>query len=235
MQKVSAALKYLTFWGCFSDSQPLPATVGAAAIYFPAVGLILGVSLALLNYVLTAYLPPEILSVVLITGLVVLTGGSHLEDVKQTIDNTSTKRSLTETHGPTTFVFIAITLVILFKVAAVDSMDEKLALSLLLAPMLARWGLLVFAYGAQENCAENSRFIVEQIRFWHLAVATLGTLALIAYYLGRKGLWIALSLSVLILLARTLLYRLNTKVSQDTFGAIIEIGETLSLVLLASL
>jgi adenosylcobinamide-GDP ribazoletransferase len=193
------------------------------------------VSLALLNYVLAAYLPPEILSVVLITGLVVLTGGGHLEDMKQTMDNTFTKRSLTESHAPAAFGFIAVTLVILFKAAAVDSMDEKLALSLLLAPVLARWGLLVFAYGAQENCAENSRLIVEQIRFWHLAVATLGTLALVAYYLGRKGLWIALSLSVLTLLTRTLLYRSNTKLTQDNFGAIIETGETLSLVLLASL
>jgi adenosylcobinamide-GDP ribazoletransferase len=235
VRKVSAAFKYLTFWGRFSNSRPLPATVGAAAIYFPAVGLFLGLFLGLSNYILATYLHPEILSTVLVATLIFLTGGTHLEETRHTFDDMPRKVSSTEPLRFETVGFIAITLVILFKVAAVDSMDEKLTLSLLLAPMLARWGLLVFAYGAQENCAENSRLIVEQMRFWHLAVATLGTLALIAYYLGRKGLWIALALSVLILLARTLLYRLNTKLSQDNFGAIIEIGETLSLVLLASL
>ena len=235
MQKFAAAFKYLTFWGRFTDFQPSPSMVGAAAIYFPAVGLILGLSLGLLNYILAAYLSPEILNVLLVAGLIVLTGGSHLEDIRHAVDDAPTKRALPETHRPAAFGLVAIVLVILFKVAAVDSMDEQLALSLLFAPVLARWGVLVFAYGTQENCAENSRLIAEQMRFWHLALATLFTLALTVYYLGRRGLWIALALSLFTLLTRSFLYRLNTKLTHYHFGAIIELGETLSFVLLASL
>jgi hypothetical protein len=90
VQKLAAAFKYLTFWGRFTDFQPLPTMVGAAAIYFPEVGLILGLSLGLLNYILAAYLSPEILSVLLVAGLIVLTGGSHLEDVRHAGETIST-------------------------------------------------------------------------------------------------------------------------------------------------
>ena len=235
MQKLAAALKYLTLWSRFTGFQPPPIMIGAAMIYFPAVGLILGLFLALLNYLLAPYLPPEILSMVLITSLLVSTGGTHLEGVKYTFEDAPTKSPLTETHQNNIRGFIAIVMVILFKAAAIDSMDEKLALSLLLAPVLARWGLLIFAYGYHHRCEDTSKVIAEQVRFWHLAIATLGTLALTVYYLGRRGLWIALSLSLFALLARNLLYRLRANLTHHNFGAIIELGETLCLVLLASL
>jgi adenosylcobinamide-GDP ribazoletransferase len=235
VQKLAAAFKYLTLWGRFTGFQPPPIMIGAAMIYFPAVGLVLGLLLALLNYLLAPYLPPEILSMVLITTLIVLTGGTHLEGVKHTFDDAPTKSSLTETNQNNTLGFTAIVMVVLFKAAATDSMDEKLALSLLLAPVLARWGLLIFAYGYHDRCEETSRLIAEQVKFWHLAVATLGTLALTVYYLGRRGLWIALSLSLLALTTRSLIHRFRANLTHHNFGAIIELGETLSLVLLASL
>jgi len=235
VQKLAAAFKYLTLWSRFSAFQPTPVLIGAAMIYFPAVGLILGLLLALLNYLLAPYLPPEILSMVLITSLIVSTGGTHLKGLKHTFDDAPTKASLTEVNQNNTLGFIAIVMVILFKAAATDSMDEKLALSLLLAPMLARWGLLIFAYGYHDRCEDTSRVIAEQVRFWHLTVATLGTLALTIYYLGRRGLWIALSLSLFALTTRSLIHRFRANLTHHNFGAIIELGETLSLVLLASL
>ena len=235
MQRLAAAFKYLTLWSRFTAFRPTPVLVGASMIYFPAVGLVLGLLLALLNYLLAPHLPPEILSMVLITSLIVLTGGTHLEGVKQTFDDAPTKLSLTEPNQNNTLGFIAIVMVILFKTAATDSMDEKLALSLLLAPVLARWGLLIFVYGYHDRCEEPSRLIAEQVRFWHLAIATSGTLALTVYYLGRRGLWIALSLSLFALTTRSLIHRFRANVTHHNFGAMIELGETLSLVLLASL
>lgn len=203
-------------------------------IYFPVVGLVLGLFLGLFNYLLASYLPPEILSMVLITSLIILTGGTHLEGVHHTFAESPVKFSPPQTNNNTVGV-IAVVMVILFKAAAIDSMDEKLALSLLLAPVLARWGLLIFAYGYHDRCEETLRLIVEQLRFWHLAIATTGTLALTAYYLGRRGLWIALSLSLFVLAARTLIHRRDAILTQHNFGAIIELGETLTLILLASL
>jgi hypothetical protein len=68
-----------------------------------------------------------------------------------------------------------------------------------------------------------------------LLLASAGTLGLASYWLGRRGLWIALALSVLSLLIRNLFYRLRGMITSQQFGAIIELVETLSLSLLASI
>jgi hypothetical protein len=66
-------------------------------------------------------------------------------------------------------------------------------------------------------------------------VTTAAILGLAFYFLGRKGLWIGLSLSVLALLTRSLLHRRHAVLTQENFGAMVEISEALSFILLASL
>lgn len=207
--------------------------IGTAAVFFPLVGLMLGFSLAMTNYVLVAYLDSEILNIVLIATLVVATGGIHLEGMKNTFDAIPTPMS--KSGGNETLGFVAIVLVILFKSGAADSMDEKLTLSLLLTPVLARWALVIFIYGYHDRCEETPRLIAENVKLWQLVVATVATLALVVYFLGRKGLWISLSVSLFALLTRSLLHRRHAVLTHDNFGAIIELGEVLSLILLASL
>jgi len=53
--------------------------------------------------------------------------------------------------------------------------------------------------------------------------------------LGRRGFWIALALSLFVLSARSLLCRLRANLTYHDLGAMIELGETLSLILFASL
>ena len=207
--------------------------IGTAAVFFPLVGLTLGLSLAMTNYVLVAYLDSEILNIVLIATLVVATGGIHLEGIKNTFNAFPTPTS--KSRGNETLGFVAIVLVILFKSGAADSMDEKLTLSLLLTPVLARWALVIFIYGYHDRCEETPRLIAENVKLWQLVVATAATLALVVYFLGRKGLWIGLSVSLFALLTRSLLHRRHAVLTHDNFGAIIELGEALSLILLATL
>jgi adenosylcobinamide-GDP ribazoletransferase len=235
VQTLVTALKYLTVWGRFSSLQPSGEMIGAAAVYFPVVGLLLGLLLALSNYVLVPYLHPEILSVVLITVLIIGTGGLHLEGLKQTFGTVAPKTRTEYRRDNDSLGFIAIVLVILFKIAAADSMDEKLTLSLFLTPVLARWALVIFMYGYPDRCEETARLIAENVRLWHLIITTLGTLTLTIYFLGRKGLWVGLLLSLFVLLTRTLLHRRHDLLTHDNFGAMVELGEVLSLILLASL
>ena len=233
MQRVIAAFKYLTIWSHFSTRPPTAEMIGTAAVFFPLVGLTLGLSLAMTNYVLVAYLDSEILNIVLIATLIVATGGIHLEGIKNTFDAIPTPTS--KSRGNETLGFVAIVLVILFKSGAADSMDEKLTLSLLLTPVLARWALVIFIYGYHDRCEETPRLIAENVKLWQLVVATAATLALVVYFLGRKGLWISLSVSLFALLTRSLLLRRHAVLTHHNFGAIIELGEVLSLILLASL
>jgi adenosylcobinamide-GDP ribazoletransferase len=235
MQSLIAAFKYLTFWGRISKLQPAPVSIGTGAIYFPLVGISLGLVLAILNYGLSSYLDSQILSIFLVATLLIASGGVPLAGTKQTIEAFHIDRSWAPNSRENISGLVAIIFVIMFKVSAIDVLDDKLTLSLLLTPALARWALVIFIYGYHDRCEETPRRIAENVRFWHLLVATLATLGLAVYLVGRKGLWIGLSLSALALFARSLLHRRHAVLTHGNFGAVIELSETLSLVLLASL
>jgi adenosylcobinamide-GDP ribazoletransferase len=235
MKSLLAALRYLTIWGRLTPTAPPPELIGRAAVCFPLVGLLLGLVLALLNYSLGLYVESEILSILLIAVLVIATGGIHLEGTKNTFDAMSANLSQAGDGPLYTWGFVAVFFVLLFKIAAADVMDEKLTLSLLITPVIARWALVIFAYGYHDRCEETPRLIAENVKLWHLLAATAATLVLAFYLLGRKGLWIALSVSVFALLARSLLHRRHAVLTHDNFSALIELSEALSLVLLATL
>ncbi|HVO91968.1 MAG TPA: adenosylcobinamide-GDP ribazoletransferase [Terriglobales bacterium] len=235
MRGLIAAFKYLTFWGTLSEVGPQPEDIGAGTIYFPLVGLVLGLMLAIVNYALSLYLDSEVLSVLLIALLFAATGGTHIEGTKRTfdapapiVDHPVTRRS--ETYG-----FVAVLFVFLFKIGATDAIDERIALSLFFTPIAARWALVLSIYGYHDRCEEMPRRIAKEVKFSHLLLATGVTLGLAFYLLGRKGLWLGLSLSVFALLTRSLLHRRHAILTHDHFGAIIELSEALSLILLASL
>ena len=235
MQLLVAAFKYLTVWSDFTDDKPTPELVGRAAGFFPLVGLVLGLLLALSNHVLSPYLEPEILGVAVIGILIVATGARHLHGVKQTFDELGAQAPVTGGRTNEGLGFAAVVLIILFKSSAADSIDEILSLSLLLTPLLARWAFLIFLYGYGARFDEISRLISEQVKFSPLLTSTAATLALTVYLLGRKGLWIALIVSLFALFARGLLHRRHGIVSQANIDATVELTEALCLILLASL
>ena len=230
MKTLSAAFKYLTIWHFFTSCRPNPRTIGRAAKYFPMVGLALGLMLALANYLLAPYLHPEILSIVLIALLLVSTGGLHLEGLNKTLTAAEENAPVSGSWG-----VAAVVLVLLFKSAAAESMDEKLTSSLLLTPALARWALLTFFYGEHTRFDELSGSISEQITFSQLFVGTAVTLALVGYVLGRRVLWIALLISLFALLTRRWFQRRHGVVTHANSGFLVEVGETLILVLMAAI
>ena len=233
VKNLLAAFKYLTIWRHLGSAEVTPATIGAAMIYFPAIGLLLGLILALTNFLLAPYVAPEILSMIVISGLALMTGANHLAELKNIF---SSNYAIAEkSDRAATLGLIAIVLVLLFKDTAIDSIDEKLPFTLLLAPALARWAILIFVYGYQNRCDEPLGRAADRVKFWQLIVATVGTLSVLAYGFGRRGLWAALVLSLFVLSARTLLYRWRGRLALYDLGAMIEVGETLSLILLASL
>jgi adenosylcobinamide-GDP ribazoletransferase len=232
VQKLIAAFKYLTIWSRFTAFPPANETVGMGAIFFPVVGLALGLLLALMNYLLAPYADSEILSIGFVAALIVATGGAHLDGVTQTFLASAPP---SERHAPNALGFAAVVLVILFKAGAANSMDERLTLSLLLMPVLARWALVVFIFGCQDRCDEAARATAARVGAGQVLILTAATLALVYYLLGRKGLLIGFLVSLLALLTRSLLYRRRTPLTHADFGTVIEFGEVLSLILLASL
>jgi cobalamin synthase len=180
VQRFVSAAKYLTIWGRFTAVQTSFGAIGAASVYFPVIGFTLGLVLAFSNYALAPYLPTEILSITLIMVVIILTGGLHLEALYLTFAARDPKISPLDHRGNGAIGAIALGMVLLFKAAALDSIDQKVTLSLLLAPVLARWTLLVFIFGYQEQCEEMAKAIAQQMKLWHLLLATAGSDELLA-------------------------------------------------------
>ena len=227
----------MTLVSCLGRHPIEPERVGMGAYYFPFVGLVIGLILVMFNRILEPHLESEILAVVLITILILLTRAAHLEGTRKTFDSFSAKANLERAvTTPGTIVgFVAVLLIVLFKIRSVEVIGETRNLSLLLTPILARWALVIFLYGSTSETDNVARQIAENVSAWHLVFTTVVTLGITVFLAGAAGLWVGLFLSLLALLSRSILYRRDCDLTRDQFGALIELSETLSFVLFVSL
>jgi adenosylcobinamide-GDP ribazoletransferase len=210
--------------------------VGLVVCCFPLAGLILGLVLVVVNRVIAPYLSTEILAVVLLMILILATGGHHLAGTQETF-NTLPKKNSPSNPGDHSHVhgMLAVLLVILFKVHSIEVIGESRAFSLLLSPLLARWSLVLFLFGSTAATDDAARRIAENMRSWHLIVATVISVGLASFIAGVQALWVALCLSLFALLARAYLHRREGGISLANCGALIEVSEALSFTLFASL
>ena len=211
--------------------------IGAAALYFPLVGVVFGLVLVFLNRVLETYLASEILSVILVMALVFLTGGIHLEGLEQTFSgfypDTTFDRGGNRRVG--IFGLLAVLLVILLKIRSIEVTGDNRALGLLLTPIFSRWALVIFLYGSSSSVQEPWRIATEKVKGWHLLVTSALTLALAVAFMGRLGLWIGLGLSLFALFSRSYLHRRFGGLTWDSLGAVVELSEASTFLFFASI
>jgi adenosylcobinamide-GDP ribazoletransferase len=235
VQSLVTAFKYLTILGRWRAPSSDPAGFGNAPLWFPLVGLVIGVVLAAINYLLALHVDSEMLSVLVIALLIVATGATPMAGTKSTFDSMQRPNQAARDGGAEIFGFAAIIIITLLKVRAIDIMDDNVAAKIFLAPGLARWALVVLLYGYHDRCEETMRPIAENTKLWHLAVTTVITLALATYLLGREALWMGLAVSLLALVSRAILHRRHAVLTQNNFGAVTDLGEVLTLVLMTIL
>jgi adenosylcobinamide-GDP ribazoletransferase len=232
MRAALTAFKFLTRPGRIDQASPRQ--ISALVPYFPLVGVFFGLVLAFLNRLLDPYLESEILATLLVAILALLTGACHFDGLRNTF---AAPRRIGLPEGQRAndgFGVLAIVLVVLLKVQALIVSGETRGLGLLLTPMFARWSLIVFLYGSDFIAEGSARIIAANVRAWHLVLTTAFVLAFAAFLIGRTALWIGLCLSLFALLGRSHLRWRNGYINDDTIGAMIELSETLSFVLLAS-
>jgi adenosylcobinamide-GDP ribazoletransferase len=234
MKAALTAFKFLTRGG--EIEQLTPHQISASILYFPLVGVFFGLVLVFLNRLLDPYLESEILATLLIAVLALLTAALHFDGLRNTFDTLSLKTALAERQKSSGALgVLAIVLVVLLKVQALIVSGETRSLGLLLTPMFARWSLVVFLYGSASIAEGSVRLLAENMRAWHLVLITAVVLSLAFFLIARTALWIGLCLSLVALLSRSYLRWRNGYVSDDNAGAVIELSETVSFVLLASL
>ena len=227
MQNAWATVKFLTFGG---SADPLYAErVGRGAPYFIFVGLAFGVVLALCNRILEPRLESEILGVVLVTVLIILSRAAHLEQT----------RKIFEAGGPSTPVtvygFVAVMLLVLLKIRSVEVIGELRNVALLLTPALARWTVVIFLYRSTSVTDEVAWRIARNVKAWHLLSTTIVVLGITIFLVGSRGLWMGLCLSLLAAIFRSFVHHFAKDFTCNHLGALIEMSESLSFVLFASL
>jgi adenosylcobinamide-GDP ribazoletransferase len=227
MKNTLAAIQFLTIASRVKRSDFDPERLGKGAFYFPLVGMLLGSLLVGLDRILEPYLASEILSVVLVAVLASATGGIHFEGLQRTFDGLL-GRSAEASSGAVGL--LAILFVVVLKIRSLEVTGETRSLALLLSPMIARWTLLIFLYGAAAVAFGSAKAIAANVRAGHIVGSTLLTLSIAAFLIGRSALWISFYLSLFALLTRSLLLRRNRAISHDHFGGVVELSETLTFI-----
>ncbi len=130
-------------------STPQAGDLGRAAIWFPFVGVIIGVVLVVTQLILTRFFAPLLAGALIVVVWIALTGGLHLDGLADCGDGllsaTSRERRLEIMRDPRLGTFGGMVLImhLVIKTLAVASLTAPIAL--LLAPALARWLMLFVA------------------------------------------------------------------------------------------
>jgi adenosylcobinamide-GDP ribazoletransferase len=234
-----AALQFLTLfprpgWMHHSTSE-----VGRSAIFFPVVGLMLGLILVLVNFLLAPFASAGLLSVILVTLLAFMTRGLHLDGVGDTFDGLGAggdrDRVLSIMDDSHTGVFglIAIVLVLFLKIHALESIDVDRWRALLVAPILGRWAMVLLAFRSKAAKAGLGSNLIEHLQTKHFLLATLVTLLLVAAIWRRNGIVMMAWVAVFTTASKSYFHRRLGGITGDTFGAVGELSETSVMVLLA--
>jgi adenosylcobinamide-GDP ribazoletransferase len=237
-----AALQFLTSLPVPIKRELSPAQLGRATAYFPAVGLIIGLVLAALNWLLGYILPVSVVDALLIAALVVLTGALHLDGFADTCDGIAGHKTVEarwqvmRDSRTGAFGVVGIVLLLLVKYISLNNLppDFRYA-TLVFMPVVSRWAMVyaifAFPYARPEGLGTAYK---NATRWPQYTVATLITfIAAIALFPFFSVIGFILIGGILILTTAFSFY-LKYKfagLTGDTYGAINEAAETMALIL----
>jgi adenosylcobinamide-GDP ribazoletransferase len=213
--------------------------LGRSIGFFPLVGLVLGLALTGVAFVLQPVTAPLVLAAILVALLALLTGALHLDGTADLFDAIGGGRgdrvrmlaimrdSRIGAHGAA-----ALVLVLIAKVAALAHGLERHDLAIVLAfPAIGRWAvtpiMVLFPYARPEGLG---RAFKGTSRGRELAIAAVTAAAVVAA-LGWRMLLPTVGAGVLALLLGVWLTRRLGGLTGDVYGAAVELAELAALVL----
>ncbi|RKO66470.1 adenosylcobinamide-GDP ribazoletransferase [Desulfofundulus salinus] len=235
LKTLAMALQFLTrfyvYRGEFDER-----AYGRAPVFFPLVGLFLGAAWMALYFGLSSIFPPAVTAALLVLGMVVFSGGLHLDGFMDTMDGIFSGRSrekmleIMRDSRVGAFGVLGLACLLLLKFALLFSLPrEVLPRLLLIVPAISRWGMVYaiarFPYARPQGLGLLQ---VRHTRGRELALASL--FALGAAVLGGPVGLVLLFLSLVLVhqFGRYLTGRLGG-LTGDTYGAINEILEVFLL------
>ncbi len=238
------ALQFMTVFRLRDNLNETPEDLAEAVGWFPLVGLVLGLLLAVVYLVLSPFLPPTVLGLLLVLAQAFFTNGLHLDGLADTADglysHRDRERKLAIMKDSAIGVFGAAALIFIIGLQA-SLLSEISGLTawpvVALFPVWGRWAASLTAalsVYAREDGGLGRPFInlAGKKEIVRSAVVALAVSFLL---LGIKGLVAALIVSLLAVAAVRLWSAKLGGVTGDILGAVIMLGETLGLLLAVAL
>ena len=236
-----AALQFLTSLPIPQKRELSPEQLGRATAYFPVVGLIIGLVLAGLNWLLLLILPPSVVNALLVVALVILTGALHLDGLADTCDGIAGHKSAEERRQVMrdsrtgAFGAVGIVLLLLVKYVTLNSIPPVfMTVVLIFMPVVSRWAMVyaIYAYRYARPSGLGTAF-KQATRWPQFTAATIITLAVsvaLMPWFSMAGLLIIFGICII---TTALAFYFKYKfagLTGDTYGAINEVAEVMILV-----
>ena len=234
-----AALQFLTIVPVPWRREVRPEDLARSTSYFPLVGLIIGLVLAFLNWLLGFLLPSAVVNVLLIIFLVVISGALHLDGLADTCDGLAGHKTaqarlevMRDSHVGA-FGVIGVCCLLLVKYISLNNVPENLMMAtLVLMPVLSRWAMAyaIFAYPYARPSGLGQVF--KQGTTWlRLLWATLIALVVAVGVARWAGLAIMAGVWIIAIIMATCLKGKFSGLTGDSYGAINEVAEVSVLIL----
>jgi adenosylcobinamide-GDP ribazoletransferase len=216
---------------------PGPANLGRAAVWFPLIGLVLGVILSLAHWLLARVFPPALAAALTVALWAALTGGLHLDGLADCGDGllaaVPPERRLEIMRDPRLGAFggLSLVLFLIVKILAVASLPAAEAWPSLfsisplwLAPVVGRWLILLAARQPSARAGGLGQAFADGLRPRSLLLAALLPIALALLGGLRAGLAVGLAWVIALAILRLARARLGG-VTGDVFGLVVELAE----------
>ncbi|HEY9145890.1 MAG TPA: adenosylcobinamide-GDP ribazoletransferase [Thiobacillus sp.] len=237
------ALQFLTRLPVDLRRPPEARETGCSLLFYPLVGLLLGLMLALAAWLL-AGLPSLLGSALLLLGWVLLTGGLHLDGLADSADawaggQGDHVRMLAIMKDPRSgpLGMVALVLLLLVKFAALGVLLEAGAgLTLLLIPLAGRTALpLLFLTTPYVRPGGLGDPLAAHMPRRAAAGVVVAGYVFMPLALGWTGVWVASAALVVFFCLRALMCRRLGGTTGDTAGALVELTEAGALLCVAIL
>lgn len=231
------ALQFLTIFRLRKKISIDTKKLGSSTLYFPLIGALLGLALIISNKLLGIIFPEPLLSLILVIGLIILSGALHLDGLADTCDalfsGKGKEEMLAIIHDSRkgTFGVLGIITIILFKVSLLSLIPQGIKnLGLFLMTVLSRYSMhLAITFFPYAQSRGKAKIFFENKSLKIFSLSTLITLIL----LGITLRWIS-AIILLLVIIFTLIISTTIKIkiggmTGDTLGALCELNEAVVL------
>jgi adenosylcobinamide-GDP ribazoletransferase len=240
MKYLSIAFNLLTILPVHAPGDWKAGDSGRAAGWYPFVGLVVGTLVAVAYGLLGLRFSSLVTAALSLTLWVILTGGLHLDGLADCCDgllhasNPERRLEIMKDSRMGAFGGIGLVLVLILKVSAVASLPtDRAALIILFAASLGRWFIILAGFQPLARPGGMGADFASGLRKSALMWGGIIPLPL-AIALGLQGI-IAFGVALLTIsfLLRSVRVRIGG-ITGDVFGLIVEVVETLTLVVLTA-